>query len=73
MTDGGRISEAARRRGAHPQYLRMVEQEERIPTVGYDRAGRIYIEDIIALLKAMGVRPRPSRLKRVEELSVYVP
>jgi DNA-binding transcriptional MerR regulator len=63
-----RISEAARRLGVAPHYLRLLEWEGRIPAVRRDFSGRIYTEFDIALLKALGVGQRPRNLKRVEEV-----
>jgi DNA-binding transcriptional MerR regulator len=63
-----RISEAARRLGVSPHYLRLLEWEGRIPAVRRDFSGRIYTEFDIALLKALGVGQRPRNLKRVEEV-----
>ncbi len=63
-----RISEAARRLGVAPHYLRLLEWEGRIPPVRRDFSGRIYTEFDIALLKALGVGQRPRTLKRVEEV-----
>ncbi len=63
-----RTAEAASRLGVSAQYLRMLEWEGRVPTVPYDRSGRVYTESDIALLKSMGVGSRPRRLKRAEEV-----
>jgi hypothetical protein len=62
------ISEAAEKLGVTPQYLRMLEQQQRIPPAQRDFNGRIYSEFDIALLRSMGVGSRPSRLKRAEEV-----
>jgi hypothetical protein len=62
------ISEAAEKLGVTPQYLRMLEQQRRIPPARRDFNGRIYSEFDIALLQSMGVGSRPSRLKRAEEV-----
>lgn len=63
-----RISEAAKRLGVHPHYLRLLEQQARIPEVSYDRVGRFYTEADIELLRLMGVGNKPRRLKAVEEV-----
>lgn len=62
------ISEAARRLGVTPHHLRVMEWRERIPLARRDFNGRIYSEFDIALLKAIGVGSRPSKLKRAEEV-----
>ena len=63
-----RISEAAKRLGVHPHYLRLLEQGGRVPEVGYDRAGRFYTETDIELLKAIGVGSKPRRLLSADEI-----
>ena len=62
------ISECARRLGVHPQHLRMLEWQGRIPPARRDLNGRIYSEIDIELLRAMGVGSRPRKLKRPEEV-----
>ena len=62
------IGEAARRLSVTPKHLRTLEHEGRIPPVRRDYNGRIYSEFDLALLRSMGVGPRPARLKRAEEV-----
>ncbi len=62
------ISDAARRLGVTPTYLRMLEAQGRIPPARRDLNGRIYSEFDIALLKSMGIGSRPRRLKTAEEV-----
>lgn len=62
------ISECARRLGVSPQHLRILEWRGRIPPARRDYNGRIYSEDDIALLRALGVGSRPSRLKQLDEV-----
>ena len=62
------IGECARQLGVHPHYLRMLEWQGAIPPARRDLNGRVYSELDIALLKAMGVGSRPTRLKSPEEL-----
>jgi DNA-binding transcriptional MerR regulator len=62
------ISEAAERLNVTPQYLRMLEQQGRIPPARRDFNGRIYSEFDIALLRSMGIGSRPKRLKQAEEI-----
>jgi DNA-binding transcriptional MerR regulator len=68
VDDDVHISEGARRLGVTPHYLRMLEREGRIPQARRDYNGRVYSESDLALLKALGVRARPLRLKRVEDV-----
>lgn len=62
------ISEAARRLGVTPTYLRMLETKGRIPQARRDFIGRIYSEFDIALLKALGVGSRPRQLKDLDAI-----
>ena len=62
------ISEAARRLGVTPTYLRALEAQGLIPPARRDFNGRIYSEVDIALLQSMGVGKRPRRLRRAEEV-----
>lgn len=62
------IGEAARRLGVTPNYLRILEWQERIPPAQRDFNGRIYSEFDIALLKSLGVGSRPHKLKRAEDV-----
>jgi DNA-binding transcriptional MerR regulator len=62
------ISEAAERLNVTPQYLRMLEQQGRIPPARRDFNGRIYSEFDIALLRSMGIGSRPKRLMQAEEI-----
>lgn len=62
------IGEAARRLGATPHHLRVLEWQGRIPPARRDYNGRIYSDFDIALLKSMGVGQRPRKLKRAEEV-----
>lgn len=62
------ISEASRRLGVTPHYLRTLEVEGKIPMPRRDFNGRIYSEFDIALLKSLGVGSRPRKLKRAEEV-----
>jgi len=68
MNDVIRTAEAARRLGVSAHYLRMLEWEDRVPAVRYDRSGRVFTESDIALLRRMGVGSRPRRLKSPEEV-----
>ena len=61
------ISEAARRLGVTPTYLRALEAQGRIPPARRDFNGRIYAPSDIALLQRMGIGYRPQHLKSVEE------
>jgi DNA-binding transcriptional MerR regulator len=63
-----RISQAAEKLGVSPQYLRILEWENRIPPARRDFNGRLYTPFDIALLRSMGVGQRPSKLKRPETL-----
>ena len=63
-----RIGEAAARLGVSPTWIRTLEEQQRIPTARYDRAGRLYSRDEIALLARLGVGQRPERLLRPEEI-----
>jgi DNA-binding transcriptional MerR regulator len=62
------ISEAAKELGVNPQYLRILEWEGRIPPARRDLNGRIYSEDDLALLQALGVGSRPSKLRTVRQV-----
>jgi hypothetical protein len=62
------IGEAARRLGVTPHHLRVMEWRGRIPVARRDFNGRVYSEFDIALLRALGIGSRPSRLKSAEEL-----
>ncbi len=48
-----RIGHVARSLGVTAHYLRLLEQEKRIPEASYDRAGRFYSEADIELLKSL--------------------
>ena len=62
------ISEAARRLGVTPPYLRALEAQDRIPPARRDVNGRIYTPLDIELLRKAGVGTRPRRLRLVEEV-----
>jgi len=62
------ISEAARRVGVSPSYLRLLEKQGRIPSPQRDLNGRIYSDFDIALLRSIGIGSRPRKLKRAEEV-----
>jgi DNA-binding transcriptional MerR regulator len=62
------ISEAARRLGVTPTHLRVLEAQDRIPPARRDFNGRIYSENDLALLRALGVGLRPSRLRTVRQV-----
>jgi DNA-binding transcriptional MerR regulator len=64
------ISEAARRLGVTPTYLRALEAQGRIPPARRDFNGRIYSPFDIVLLKSIGIGSRPQRLKSAEEVLV---
>ena len=66
-----RISEAARRLGVSPHYLRLLEWQGIVPPVHRDFNGRVYSEFDIALLRSMGVGQRPAKLKRAEEVVAH--
>ena len=68
MDDVIHIGQAAELLGVTPEHLRTLERTGRIPPARRDLNGRIYSEYDIALLRALGVGVRPSRLKRPEEL-----
>ena len=57
------ISEAAKRLGVTPQYLRMLERAGKVPPVARDRNGRVYSELDLAQLQSMGVGSRPHHLR----------
>jgi DNA-binding transcriptional MerR regulator len=63
-----RIGHVARSLGVTAHYLRLLEQEKRIPEASYDRAGRFYSEADIELLKSLGVGSKPRRLRPIEEV-----
>jgi DNA-binding transcriptional MerR regulator len=65
------ITEAARRLGVTPYYLRLLESQGRIPPARRDYNGRVYTEFDIAILRAMGVGQRPRRLKTAEEVVAH--
>jgi DNA-binding transcriptional MerR regulator len=62
------ISQAARRLGVTPTYLRILEKKGRIPPARRDLNGRVYTEYDLALLRSIGVGQRLPRLKRAEEV-----
>jgi DNA-binding transcriptional MerR regulator len=62
------ISEAARKLGVTPSYLRLLEKQGRIPSPQRDLNGRVYTRFDIALLRSMGVGSRPRKLKHAEEV-----
>ena len=68
MDDVIHIGQAAELLGVTPEHLRTLERTGRIPPARRDLNGRIYSEFDIALLRALGVGVRPSRLKRPENL-----
>ena len=68
MAEALHIGQAAARLGVTPNYLRILEWQGRIPPARRDFNGRIYSEFDIALLRAVGVGSRPSRLLAVEEV-----
>jgi DNA-binding transcriptional MerR regulator len=68
MNGGVHISEAARRLGVTPEYLRALERRGRIPLARRDLNGRTYTSLDIAVLRAMGIGSRPKRLRRPEEV-----
>lgn len=68
MSSESRITETAGRLGVTAGYLRLLEQEGRIPPARRDLNGRIYSEFDVALLKSMGIGSRPRKLKRAEEV-----
>jgi DNA-binding transcriptional MerR regulator len=63
------ISEAARRLGVTPHYLRLLEVQGRIPAARRDLNGRVYDESDIELLRTLGVGSRPSRLKPLDQVA----
>jgi DNA-binding transcriptional MerR regulator len=63
-----RISDASRRLGVSCQYLRLLEWQGIVPSVSRDYNGRLYSEQDIAVLRAMGVGSRPQRLKPPEDV-----
>lgn len=67
------ISEAARRLGVTPGYLRLLEKQGRIPPTRRDFNGRVYSEFDLALLGSLGVGQRPRRLKQPDKLLELVP
>lgn len=67
------IGEAARRLGVSARYLRMLEAEGRIPPArrgfhGRGVYGRVYTEDDLAMLRALGVGSKPDKLRTVQEV-----
>lgn len=67
------ISEAAKRLGVTPHYLRMLEAGGRVPPARRDFNGRVYSDFDIALLKSLGVGRRPKRLQRAEDMLESTP
>ena len=67
MEQDSHISEAARRLGVTPTYLRALEAQGRIPAARRDFNGRVYSDFDIALLKSLGVGSRPRKLKTPQE------
>jgi DNA-binding transcriptional MerR regulator len=63
-----RISEASRRLGVSCQYLRLLEWQGIVPPVDRDYSGRLYSEQDISLMRAMGIGSHPQRLKRPEDV-----
>ena len=53
--DALRISEAARRLGVSAQYLRLLEAEGKIPAARRVFGCRVYSNDDVVLLRAVGV------------------
>jgi DNA-binding transcriptional MerR regulator len=53
--DALRISEAARRLGVSAQYLRLLETEGKIPAARRVFGCRVYSNDDVVLLRAVGV------------------
>lgn len=68
MSTMSHISEAAKKLGVTPQHLRVLEKAGRIPPARRDFNGRVYSEDDLALLRALGVGSRPSRLRTVRDV-----
>ena len=62
------ITEAARRLGVTPGYLRLLERTGQISPARRDLNGRIYSESDIALLRSMGVGSHPHKLRRADEV-----
>jgi DNA-binding transcriptional MerR regulator len=62
------ISEAARSLGVSITHLRTLEAQGRIPRARRDLNGRIYSQDDLALIRALGVGSRPRRLRTVRQL-----
>ncbi len=63
------ITEAGRRLSVSAGLLRRLEREAKIPCARRDHFGaRVYSEVDLALLRAIGVGRRPSRLRRVEDV-----
>lgn len=67
-TEPVHISEAARRLGVTAHYLRILEAEGKVPSVRRDLNGRVYSEFDLALLRAVGVGQRPTRLRKPEDV-----
>lgn len=72
MDHAVRISKAAKVLGVSPQYLRLLEWEQRIPAARRDFNGRFYTPSDIAHLRSMGVGQRPRKLKRAEDVLLEV-
>lgn len=62
------ISETARKLGVTTHHLRMLEKSGRIPQARRDLNGRVYTEDDLALLRALGVGSKPRKLKTISEV-----
>lgn len=60
------ITEAARRLGVTPYYLRLLEGQGRIPPARRDFNGRVYSELDLALLRDIGVGQRPRKLRDLQ-------
>lgn len=72
MSDAFHIGEASRRLKVTPEHLRTLERQGRIPPARRDLTGRVYSEFDLALLRALGVGQRPTRLRRPEDLLTEV-
>jgi len=69
MANDVHIGAVARELCVSSEFLRALEREGRIPSARRDAGGRrVYNDDDIALLRAIGVGSRPARLKRSEEV-----
>ncbi len=64
------IAIAARRLGVSPHYLRLLERQGRVPPARRIPGARVYNEQEVDYLRALGVGGGLRRLRRVEDVQV---